>query len=117
MIIVHCKGNYVRPHRHPLKTESFHLIQGSLLLGIFDESGKIIDRIVLEESGDKYTLVARIEKNIYHTAFPLSEVVVFHEITNGPFTGIGDSEFPEWAPEPDDKEGIRDFIKCSRISY
>lgn len=117
MIIVHCKGNYVRPHRHPLKTESFHLIQGALLLATFNESGKVINRIVLEENGDKYTLVARIEKNIYHTVFPLTEVVVFHEITNGPFTGIGDSEFPEWAPVTGDNAGTRDFLRSNAISY
>jgi cupin fold WbuC family metalloprotein len=114
MIIVHFKGVYVRPHRHPEKTESFHLIQGSLLLGVFDEQGKVMDRVVLGEKGEKGVgtrIVARLAKNLYHTVIPLTETVVFHEITNGPFTGTGDSEYPQWAPEPDDSEGIRNFFE------
>lgn len=117
MIIVHHKGNYIRPHRHPSKTESFHLIQGSMLLCIFDDRGKLIDSIILGENRGKHTFVSRIEKNIYHTVVPLTDVVVFHEITNGPFTGIGDSEFPEWAPEQNDQEGISDFLNSIGIAY
>lgn len=111
MIIVHFKGNYVRPHRHPAKIESFHLIKGSLLVGVFDEAGNLTDRMVLDDNGDQPTMVARIARNIYHTVIPLTKVVIFHEITNGPFTGHNDSEFAEWAPEPDDKEKIRNFLR------
>lgn len=110
MIIVHHRGNYVRPHKHPAKTESFHLIQGRLLLCIFDARGKILNKIVLEDKGKQATIVSRLEKNIYHTVLALSEIVVFHEITNGPFIGIGDSEFPDWAPALDDQEGIQSFL-------
>src|SRR5665647_897913 len=28
MIIVHCRNNYVRPHKHSIKAESFHIIEG-----------------------------------------------------------------------------------------
>lgn len=109
MIIVHCRGVYVRPHRHPAKTESFHLIQGSLLLCNFDDNGVLEKKVVLGEKPESEFLIARIEKNIYHTVIPLSDMVVFQEITNGPFTGTGDSDFPAWAPEPDNIEGINEF--------
>ncbi len=108
MVIVHSQGNYVRPHRHPLKTESFHIIEGSLMLCIFSESGLVTEQILLGESNG--ILVARIAKNIYHTVVPVSDLVVFHEITNGPFSGAGDSEFPVWAAEADDAEGIQEFF-------
>jgi len=112
MVIVHSQGNYVRPHRHPAKTESFHIIEGSLILCIFDESGLLTEQILLGERNG--ILVARIAKNIYHTVVPVSDLVVFHEITNGPFTGAGDSEFPAWAAEADDTEGIQEFFKMIR---
>ena len=41
MIIFHKKGTYVRPHKHVLKTESFHLVDGEADVLIFDEEGKL----------------------------------------------------------------------------
>ena len=46
MIIVHASGAYVITHKHIGKSESFHMIEGLLLVVIFDERGNIIEQII-----------------------------------------------------------------------
>ena len=38
MVIVHKKGMYCQPHKHMNKSESFHMIEGELLLILFDDN-------------------------------------------------------------------------------
>lgn len=106
MVNVYPKDTYVRPHSHPFKTETKMIIEGELLVVIFDKSGEILDEFVLQREG---IFTARIDKEIIHTNIPLTDVV-FHEVTAGPYVGIGDSVFPEWAPELDDKNGIKQIM-------
>ncbi|KKL22706.1 hypothetical protein LCGC14_2432770, partial [marine sediment metagenome] len=51
MIIVHRKGAYVRPHRHDGQTESFHVLEGRMLVVIFDDEGNVTDRQHVAPSG------------------------------------------------------------------
>lgn len=110
MIIVICKGNYVRPHRHPNKTESFHIIDGAMTLIVFDNNGKIIDRVSMDDRKSGGCLLVKIEKDYCHMVIPLTDFVIFHETTTGPFTGIDDTVFPAWAPEDNDIAAINKFI-------
>lgn len=111
MINVYPKGLYVRPHKHPGKTETKHIIEGKMLMLMYDEYGSITDRFILGEKESGECFAYRIETNYYHSIIPLTDVVVFHEIINGPYLGIDDSVFPEWAPAIDDGEGIKEFIE------
>ena len=43
MIIVHARDAYVRPHKHIGKSESFHVIEGLLLVVVFDDEGSKIE--------------------------------------------------------------------------
>lgn len=106
MIEVYPEGAYVRPHFHPLKIETKTIIEGRLLVVLFDADGEISDKIIMEKSG---IFTVRIDKGIIHTDIPLSDVV-FHEINTGPFTGNDDSVFPKWAPISNDEEGIRNLL-------
>ena len=45
MLIIHTKDTYVRPHKHLNKSESFHIVEGSLNVILFDEEGQITDVI------------------------------------------------------------------------
>lgn len=110
MVIVHRRGVYVRPHKHVDKSESFHIIEGSLLVVIFDDGGNLVDRIEMGGKGVGRCCICRMEKGIWHSVIPTSEVVVFHEITKGPFTGKGDSIYPNWAPEPSESARIESFM-------
>lgn len=102
MINVYPEDAYIRPHSHPFKTETKIIISGKLLIVIFDSTGEILDKFIMQKNG---IFSFRIDKGIIHTNIPLTEVV-FYEVTDGPFIGKGDSVFPDWAPELCDKCGI-----------
>jgi len=111
MIIVHCKDVYVRPHKHTKKSESFHVIEGSFFIIIFDENGRVIEKTLISREQEGYNFLCRFEKDLWHMLIPMSDFVVFHETTKGPYTGIGNSIFAPWAPKADDSIGVEKFIK------
>lgn len=107
MINVYPKGMYVRPHSHPLKAESKTLIEGRLLMLVFDDTGKILDQFVMEKDA---VFTCRMESGKIHTNIPLTDVV-FHEVIAGPYVGIDDSVFPEWAPAAVHVEKVKVYMK------
>jgi len=107
MIILQHNGTYVIPHKHLGKGETYHLIEGSQSVFIFDEAGNIISRCDMSlESNCLY----RIGKNYFHTFIPTSDYVIFHESKIGPFIREGDSIFAPWAPTGDDKASVKIFM-------
>lgn len=98
MIIVHARDAYVRPHRHIGKPESFHVIEGQLKVLIFDELGSVIETIEMGDLSSGKTFCYRLSEPLFHTVVPLSDFVVFHEVTKGPFCRQ-DCLFADWAPE------------------
>jgi len=98
MLIVHTHDTYVRPHKHFGKSESFHVIEGAVDVVIFDDAGEIADVIVMGDYSSGKTFYYRIADPLYHTLLIRSEVIVFHETTNGPFER-SDTLFAPWAPE------------------
>lgn len=104
MINVYAKGEYIRPHCHPKKTETKIVFEGKMLVVLFDQNGDIRDEIVLSDDKKDYFMI-RIEKGIIHCNIPLSDVI-FYEAITGPYMGNDDSVFPAWAPETDNKEEI-----------
>ena len=97
MVIVHHRGNYVPPHRHVGKSESFHIVEGRLDVVIFHEDGSIRDVVRMGPFGGEGCFYYRLSESRYHTVIPQSEVVVFHESTNGPFDRK-EMIFAKWAP-------------------
>lgn len=106
MINVYPRCTYVRPHSHLSKTETKIMIEGKMLVVIFNVVGEIIDKFVMDRNG---IFTFRMDKGIIHTNIPLTDVV-FHEITEGPFEGKNDSLFPVWAPEYNNNEDIVQFM-------
>ncbi|MEK0192464.1 WbuC family cupin fold metalloprotein [Microcoleus anatoxicus] len=105
MVIAFCKDSYIRPHRHLKKSESFHVIEGSLIVVFFDDNGEITRRVEMSSQGSRQTFIYRLSSSLWHTVVPRSEFVILHETTTGPFIK-GDTEFPSWAPEDGDTQGI-----------
>jgi cupin fold WbuC family metalloprotein len=104
MIIVHLKGNYIPPHKHINKVESFHIIQGKLAVVLFSSNGEIKEIVLLD--ANKGNLYYRLSESLFHTVVPLSEYIVFHEVTNGPFKK-DEMVLPEWAPQKGDPSTTR----------
>lgn len=107
MINVYPQYSYIRPHSHPFKTETKMIIEGKLLVIIYDDTGKMLDEFIMEQGG---IFTFRVDKGIIHTNIPVTDVV-FHEIISGPFVGQDDSVFPQWAPEMEDTAKIEAYIR------
>ena len=110
MLIVHMRDAYVPPHRHPGKSESFLIIEGELSVVVFDEAGGVTDVIDMGEPGSGRAFYYRLSEARYHTVIATTDVVVFHEVTNGPFRQE-DLERAPWAPGEDDLEAQRNFLR------
>jgi cupin fold WbuC family metalloprotein len=110
MLIVHSKGARVRPHKHPNKSESFHIIEGKLDIVVFDDSGGVVDVINMGDypSGERFFW--RLSESYYHTVIPRSDVVVFHETTNGPFERSTSNVGAPWSPEETDLAGLERYL-------
>lgn len=96
MIIFQHRNKYYRPKKHVSKAKSFHMIEGTMAVFVFDDAGNVIDAQVLD--GQK-SIIYRVAANIFHTDIPLTDFVVHHESTLGPFLGDEDRVFAPWAPD------------------
>ena len=85
MLIVLVSGGYIRPHKHPTKSESFHVIEGEINILIFDEDGTPSRVNHLSGSDPRKSFYFRLPPDVYHTVLLLSEIAVVHETTSGPF--------------------------------
>jgi cupin fold WbuC family metalloprotein len=120
MLILLQKGNYVRPHSHPGKSESFHIIDGQVDVIVFDETGQITQLIRMGDYQSGKTFYYRLNKPLFHTVLVRSQTALFHETTNGPFSK-GETVFPPWAPPENSgeaaaylrqlEEKLNDFMK------
>jgi cupin fold WbuC family metalloprotein len=110
MIIVHTKETYVWPHKHINKTESFHVIDGRADVVIFDEAGKITQVIKMGDYQSGLCFYYRVADPLFHTLLIYSDMLVFHEVTNGPFNHA-DSAYAPWAPDMNDITGQIAYMK------
>jgi cupin fold WbuC family metalloprotein len=102
MLIVHHRKAYVRPHKHAGKPESFHLIEGTAQVVVFDDAGKIRDVLDMAPYGQGKLCYYRLPDEVFHTILITSEWLVFHETTAGPFDPSR-TAFPDWAPDGRDE--------------
>jgi cupin fold WbuC family metalloprotein len=107
MVIAFCQDALVGPHKSLDKTESLLVIKGELELVIFDDEGSVLERTVMGAFGSGRPYSVRLAASPWYTYIPLSESLVIHETTRGPFRPE-DTALPQWAP---DGEGeLQDFV-------
>lgn len=109
MLIVHARGAYVRPHRHPGKTESLHVIEGTADAVFFDDRGGVSEIVRLGDRASGLPFYYRIAAPVYHCLVITSDVFVFHEATNGPFDRK-DTDFAPWAPDDSDEKACAAYV-------
>lgn len=109
MLIVHERDTYVRPHKHPGKTESTHIIEGLVDVVVFDDDGRVENVIRMGDYASGRIFYYRMAVPVFHTLIIRSDVLVFHETTNGPFERK-DTVFASWAPEDNDINFINTFM-------
>lgn len=110
MFIVHMKETYVKPHKHLTKGESFHVVEGTADVILFDEIGNITDVIPMGDYTSARRFYYRLSDPSYHTVLITSEFLVFHESSNGPFRKA-DTVLAPWAPEENDRAAVRAFME------
>lgn len=113
MIIVHEKSCYVRPHRHLNKTESFHIIEGKAEIILFNEDGSIDQSISMGDITSGLKFFYRLPPFRYHTILIQSDVLVFHETTNGPFR-FEDTKLAPWSPDEKDTDSVFHYMQMLR---
>lgn len=109
MLIVHERSAYVRPHKHSGKTESTHIIEGVVDVVMFDDEGRIERVISMGDYASGKIFYYRMAIPVFHTLIIRSDILVFHETTNGPFDRR-DTVFAPWAPEDGDVNSVSNFM-------
>ena len=109
MLIVHEKSCYVRPHKHINKTETFHIIEGMVDIILFNEEGRIDQSIRMGDFKSGRKFFYRLPPSRYQTLLIHSDVLVFHEITNGPFKHE-ETVWASWSPEETDKDEVSQYL-------
>jgi len=89
MIIAIAQASYIRPHRHPGKSEAFHIIEGVVDIVVFRDDGAIEQIVSLGEKGGSRSFYYRMSEPRFHTLIIRSDILIVHEITNGPFSPEG----------------------------
>ena len=108
MLIAQEAGRYWRPKRHLSKSKSFHIVEGSMLVVIFDDDGKVRGDVVLSPEDQ---LSVFVSPGTFHTNIALSRVAVHHEVIEGPFArGETDRELAPFAPSEEDAEAAEVYI-------
>ncbi|MCW8891554.1 MAG: WbuC family cupin fold metalloprotein [Sedimenticola sp.] len=93
------KGTYVRPHAHT-QTHQWELIlgvQGETCLIVFDEEGRVKQRLILSERN--HTMGIELSPGTWHTLYPVDKQSIILEVKQGPFNPEAACHFADWAPE------------------
>jgi cupin fold WbuC family metalloprotein len=101
MIIAIEPASYIRPHKHPGKSEAFHIIEGEVDIVVFRDDGAIDEIVALGEKSGGRAFYYRMSAARFHTLVIRSELLIVHEITNGPFSADA-TIYADFAPPEGD---------------
>ena len=110
MLIAISSDSYIHPHRHINKSESFHILDGEVDVVVFDNDGNIEDVIQLGAKGSGRNFYYRLSESAFHTLLIRPDVLVVHEVTNGPFATDGTVLAP-FAPKEDQAEAVQTYMQ------
>lgn len=110
MINAGLSDTYVQPHKHenPDKLEIFSILKGIVSILIFDDNGKIIDSVTLDENG--HVKLVEIQPKTWHTFVILSDEAALYEIIEGKYDSKIHKNLAPWAPEENFEEA-KIFLK------
>ena len=108
MLIAMGRECMVVPNRSAGRSESLQVVQGELLLIIFDDNGNVVKRVEMGPAGSDKVFLYRLSSTPWHTMIPLTKMVVVHEALEGPFKQSSEP-LPDWVPG--DSEDLKRFLK------
>lgn len=97
-------GTYVRAHRHARDNgwELMMCLQGSFSILIFDEEGRVLERVDLH--GETGVKAVEIPAYSWHAVVAHECGTVMFEVKPGPYSPIEDKDFASWAPAENQPE-------------
>ena len=103
MIICQHRNKIHPPKKHQQKAKSFHMMRGQMAIYAFSEDGLVQDAALLDGT---HVPLYRVEEGVYHADFPVTDLVIHHESTLGPFLGDDDAIYAPWVKAFDDETGL-----------
>lgn len=110
MIVVAKNGIYFIPEKHIVKSESYHIIEGSADVVVFDEAGSLVTVVQLGTPLSGLPFYYRMFDHLYHTLIIRSPYLIYHETATGPFSKA-DTVIAPWAPAEGDLVGKKLFME------
>jgi cupin fold WbuC family metalloprotein len=119
MLIAACADSYIRPHKHPGKIESFHVVAGSVDVVVLDDGGAIIEVIELGDFASGRPFYYRLADCLFHTLLIHSSILVMHEVTDGPFVADATVLAPFAPPESLRHEALafQTELRCAAAAH
>jgi len=108
MLIAMGRDCAVMPNRSVDRSESLQVVEGELLLIVFDDNGKVVQQVEMGPPGSGKIFLYRLSSTPWHTMIPLTKMVVVHEALQGPFKQSSEP-LPDWVPG--DSASLKRFLK------
>ncbi len=97
MLIALGRDCVVTPNRSLGRSESLQIIEGELMVILFDDLGNVIEKVEMAGPESGKSFLYRFNITPWHTMVPLSDIVVVHEALQGPFEKSSEPP-PDWVP-------------------
>jgi cupin fold WbuC family metalloprotein len=109
MLIAISADSYIHPHKHTRKVESFHIVAGTVDVVVFEDDGTVADVIELGDASSGRSFYYRLSDSKYHTLLIQGELLVVHEVTNGPFNRE-ETKLAPFAPPEAERDAAREYM-------
>jgi cupin fold WbuC family metalloprotein len=110
MVIVHAGGTYDRPHMHPHKAETLTVLEGSAVLLLFADDGRLAGTVKMGAAGQASAApMVRVPPRQYHALLIEGDWLVMGESTLGPFDAK--ATLPAaWSPSGEDEAEASRYV-------
>jgi len=105
---------YMRPHRHPQnhKWEFFIVLQGSIDLLLFDNSGALLERVQMAADAVR---AVEVPHGTWHAYVCQQQGTLALEIKQGAYIATPEEDFAPWAPA-EGSGAARDYLQWMRTA-
>lgn len=111
MIIACTSRSYSAPHRHPGRILSYQMVEGQLVVVLFDDHGAITS---LFRMGGEGPFCLWLGASQWYMPLAVTATAVFCEVLTGSHAAAGGTEWAPWAPGEGQPEAIEYLTRLRR---